>query len=98
MEEVDPIGDGVFDDHPLGIALDGFGSGSGKLVRQEEVGFLVAKINNHHLPQWSGAILTSNLVVQHLGGSCRCEIPLRSQWASKQIEAIGAFVEPMQNE
>ena len=49
MKEIDPIGNAVFNDHSLGIALNQFGRGTIPLVGEQYRRLFMAKIFNDHL-------------------------------------------------
>src|SRR6266446_8827221 len=64
VEEIDAVGDAVFDDHALGVALNQLGSGAAQLVGQQEGGLLMAEIGNDDLAEGPGVAGQSNTSIE----------------------------------
>ena len=65
VEEIDAVGDAVFDDHALGVALNQLGSGAAQLVGQQEGGLLMAEIGNDDLAEGPGVAGQSNTSIEN---------------------------------
>src|SRR5437667_7072964 len=51
MEEADGVGEGVLDEHPLGVARDELLQGPGALVGEQDRRLLVAEVLDEELPE-----------------------------------------------
>ena len=69
MEEVDAIGDVVFNEHSLGVAADERGGGYSQLVGEDQGRFFMAQVGNGQLPDGSLVVIHVNPLVKDSRGS-----------------------------
>lgn len=65
VEEIDAVGNAIFDDHALGVALNQLGSGTAQLVGQQEGGLLMAEVGDDDLAERSGVAGQSNTLIEN---------------------------------
>src|SRR5213593_2898022 len=67
MEEVNAVGDAVFNDHPLSVASDQLRGGATELVGEQERGVLVAEIGDDQLAKGARVAGERNVLIEDAG-------------------------------